>query len=133
MTEKLNEQNQKIKQKINEFESEIQNVTNHQKEAAKMFKTYKEQSPEKLGKKCHDLNITISRTQDNINRRKKELDNKLQQNETIKKNILEFEQSNQRDLKQIEKLKNEIEAIKRDIKKSDEIKQLIEKNFENSR
>jgi len=39
MTEKLNEQNQKIKQKINDFETEIKNVTSHQKEAAKMFKS----------------------------------------------------------------------------------------------
>jgi len=61
------------------------------------------------------------------------LDSKLQQNDSIKKNIVEFEQSNQRDLKQIEKLKAEIEAIKKDIKRSDEIKKLIETNFENSR
>lgn len=61
------------------------------------------------------------------------MDSKLQQNDSIKKNIVEFEQSNQRDLKQIEKLKAEIEAIKKDIKRSDEIKKLIETNFENSR
>jgi uncharacterized membrane-anchored protein YjiN (DUF445 family) len=57
----------------------------------------------------------------------------LHQNDSIKKNIVEFEQSNQRDLKQIDKLKAEIEAIKKDIKRSDEIKKLIETNFENSR
>lgn len=79
------------------------------------------------------MNVTISRTQDNISKRKRELDSKLQQNDSIKKNIVEFEQSNQRDLKQIEKLKAEIEAIKKDIKRSDEIKKLIETNFENSR
>jgi len=79
------------------------------------------------------LNVTISRTQDNISKRKRELDSKLHQNDSIKKNIVEFEQSNQRDLKQIDKLKAEIEAIKKDIKRSDEIKKLIETNFENSR
>lgn len=79
------------------------------------------------------MNVTISRTQDNISKRKRELDSKLHQNDSIKKNIVEFEQSNQRDLKQIDKLKAEIEAIKKDIKRSDEIKKLIETNFENSR
>lgn len=133
MTEKLNDQNQKIKQKIKEFEKDILNITNHQKEAAKFERSQKDTSPEKLGKKCQDLNITISRTQDHILKRKKELNTRLNQNEQIKQNIVELEQANCRDAKQIDKLKSEIEDIKKDIQKSDEIKALIDQNFENSR
>lgn len=132
MTDKLNEQNQKIKQKIQKFEKDILNITAHQKESAIYDKSSKD-SPDKLGKKCHDLNITISRTQDHIIKRKKELDSRLNQNEQIKKNIVELEHANQRDAKQIDKLKVDIESIKKDIQKSEDIKALIETNFENSR
>jgi len=61
------------------------------------------------------------------------LDSRLNQNEQIKKNIVELEYANQRDSKQIDKLKADIESIKKDIQKSNEIKALIETNFENSR
>lgn len=61
------------------------------------------------------------------------MDYRLSQNEQIKKNIVELEYSNQRDSKQIDKLKADIDSIKKDIQKSNEIKDLIETNFENSR
>lgn len=61
------------------------------------------------------------------------MDSRLNQNEQIKKNIVELEYANQRDSKQIDKLKADIESIKKDIQKSNEIKALIETNFENSR
>lgn len=61
------------------------------------------------------------------------MDYRLSQNEQIKKNIVELEYANQRDSKQIDKLKADIDSIKKDIQKSNEIKDLIETNFENSR
>jgi len=105
----------------------------HSNETIKEQKMTREKSPINLGKKCQNLNMSISKVQDDICKRKKDLENRLNQNEQIKINIVELETANQRDTKQIEKLKSEIEGIKKDIKKSEEIKEFIEKNFENSR